>query len=127
MIISALCFGTNVTIGKYAIIHSNPFFFTWYYCVVMSAGLLPFVNRKELTRFENYRSKYILPIGILFTLGGLSYNLALTFAPSSYVASAERISMIFGVIYGKIFFKERIKKAFPATVLMIIGIFLLTL
>ncbi len=127
MILSAFCYGINVAIGKYAIVHSNPFFFTWYYCVVMSLGLLPFVRKKELVKVSNYKSKYIVPIGILFSLGGLSYNLALTFAPSSYVASAERISMIFGVIYGKIFFKEKIKRAFPATILMVIGVFLLTL
>ncbi len=127
MILSALCFGLNIPIGKFAIVNSNPFFFTWFYCIVMTVGLLPFINRRELLNIKNYKNPYIIPIGFLFTLGGLFYNTALNVYPSPYVSAVERISIIFSVIYGKIFFKEDIKKSFFASIFMIFGVILISI
>ncbi len=126
MLISSICFGLNIPAGKFAIINSNPYFFTWYYCLVMSIGLLPFVSIKEILKTSNYKNKYIIPIGVLFVTGGLLYNMALSLTPSPYVASVERTAIIFSVFYGKIFFGEEIRRSFAGSLLMLVGIVFIT-
>ena len=122
MLISAFCFGINVPVGKFAIISSNPYFFTWYYCLVMSVGLLPFLRGEEILNAKNYKNVYILPIGLLFSLGGILYNMALGLSPSPYISAVERTAIIFSIVYGKIFFGEEIKKSFAGSILMILGV-----
>ena len=121
MLISALLFGLSVVIGKLVIVESNPFFFSWYYSLVMSFGLLPLVGRKELLRKENYRNPLNIPMGILFSLGMLTYSWAMIYTYASYVASVERIAIVLDVIYGKLFFGERIERSFWGSLLMVGG------
>jgi len=126
MLGSALLFGFNVVIGKLAITHSNPYFFAWYYCLIMSLGLVPFVGLKEVFSLKNYRNPLNIPMGILFSLGMVTYTAALTFTYTSYVASVERLAIILDVIYGKLFFGEEIRRSFWGALLMVSGAVLLS-
>ncbi|WP_457600158.1 DMT family transporter, partial [Hydrogenivirga sp.] len=126
MLGSALLFGFNVVIGKLAITHSNPYFFAWYYCLVMSFGLVPFMGLKEVFSLKNYRNPLNIPMGILFSLGMVTYTAALTFTYTSYVASVERLAIILDVIYGKLFFGEAIRRSFWGALLMVLGAVLLS-
>ncbi len=122
MILSALLFGFNVVLGKFVIVESNPFFFSWYYCVAMTLGLIPLVGFKELLRKENYMNPLNLPMGVLFSLGMVTYSWAMVYTYASYVASVERVAIILDVLYGKVFFGERIRKgSFLGSVLMVTG------
>lgn len=125
MFLSAMLFGFSVVVGKLVIIESNPFFFSWYYCLVMSLGLLPFVGLRELLSLRNYTNPLNVPIGILFTLGMLTYTLALMHTLTSYVVSVERLAIILDVLYGRIFFGERIRRSFWGALLMVSGAVLL--
>ncbi len=126
MLLSALLFGFSVVVGKLVIVESNPFFFSWYYCLVMSFGLLPFVGMKELLNVRNYANPLNIPIGILFTLGMLTYSLALLHTLTSYVVSIERLAIILDVLYGRIFFGERIRRGFWGALLMVFGAVLMS-
>ena len=125
MLISAMFFGFNVVVGKFVITQSNPFFFSWYYCVVMSFGLIPFVGVRELLNKKNYRNPLNLPMGIFFSLGMVTYTAALLYTFTSYVASIERLAIILDVLYGKLFFGEEIRRGFWGALLMVSGAVLL--
>ncbi len=125
MLLSATLFGFSVVVGKLVIIESNPFFFSWYYCLVMSVGLLPLVGIRELLNPRNYMNPLNVPMSILFTLGMLTYTLALTHTLTSYVVSVERLAIILDVLYGRIFFGERIRRSFWGALLMVSGAVLL--
>ncbi|NPA33104.1 MAG: DMT family transporter [Aquificae bacterium] len=122
---SSFLFGVNVALGKLSVLGSNQFFFAWYYCAVMSVALLPFIRRfprpSELVRKE------FLFVGLFFSLGMLFYSWAYLYTYASYVAALERLSIALDVLYGRLIFHERVKGAFRATALMLLGALLLTL
>ena len=127
MLLSAVCFGLNVVIGKLSIVESNAFFFSWYYTLLMSFGLLVFVKPKEVIKPENYKHKEVPFLGLFFALGELFYNLALLYTLSSYVASVERFSLLLTLLYGKLFFKEKAERLALPALLMVLGGILLAL
>ncbi|MDQ7082221.1 MAG: hypothetical protein Q9N34_03950 [Aquificota bacterium] len=57
----------------------------------------------------------------------VTYSWAMIYTHASYVASVERIAIILDVIYGKIFFGERIRRSFWGSVLMVTGAVVLSL
>ena len=121
MLISTALFGFNVVLGKASVIESNGLFFSWYYCVLMGLGSLLFVRPYYVIRLDNYKHWEIPALGFFFAIGDVLYNLALLFTLSSYVASAERLSLLFALIYGKIFLGESLNRAFLPAILMIVG------
>jgi len=127
ILLSAMMFGFSVVVGKLAITDSNPFFFSWYYCLVMSFGLIPFVGKEGLVGSRNYRNPLNIPMGILFSLGMITYAAALEITLTSYVASIERLAIILDVIYGKVFFGEDIRRGLWGAVPMVLGAILLSL
>lgn len=121
MLISTALFGFNVVLGKASVIESNGLFFSWYYCVLMSLGSLLFVKPSHIIKLQNYKSWEIPTIGFFFALGDVLYNLALFFTLSSYVASAERLSLLFALIYGRVFLGESLNKALIPALFMMVG------
>jgi len=120
---SAALFGLNVVVGKVAVQASNQFFFSWYYSLVMSFGVLPFVKR--FPPKERLKDPLFLAVGACFAGGMLFYAWGYLYAYASYVASAERLGVILDVLYGKLFFKERVRRAFAGALLMAAGAVLL--
>ncbi|QID32997.1 DMT family transporter [Pampinifervens florentissimum] len=121
MILSTVFFGFNVVIGKASIIESNSLFFSWFYTLCMSFGTLVFVKPSEVFRKENYKHWEIPLLGFLFAVGDALYNLALLLTLSSYVASAERLSLLIAILYGKVLLKEETKRVVFPALLMIAG------
>ena len=125
-LLSSLLFGINVVIGKIAVIGSNQFFFAWYYCLVMSFALIPFV--KKFPEFRKSIKEYeFTVVGMLFSLGMVFYTWAYIYTYASYVAAIERLAILLDVIYGRIFFGEKIRNALKASFIMILGALLLSL
>ncbi len=124
-LLSAALFGFNVVIGKIAVVSSNQFFFAWYYCVVMSFGLLPFV--KEFQPPQVIIKERIFPvIGILFSLGMVFYTWAYIYTYASYVAALERLAILLDILYGKVFFYEEVRYTLRASIFMVLGAILLS-
>ncbi len=121
MLLSTAIFGFNVIIGKLSVVESNGLFFSWYYCLLMGFGSLIFVKPHHLVKLENYKHWEVPAVGLFFALGDVLYNLALLYTLSSYVASAERLSLLIAIMYGRIFLGENLGKALLPAILMIIG------
>jgi len=125
-LLSSFLFGVNIVIGKIAVVNSNQYFFSWYYCLVMSFALLPFVKRFNLkSSFSDWKLFGI--VGLFFSLGMLFYTWAYIYTYASFVAATERLAILLDVLYGRVFFKEKVKNAFSASVIMLLGVFLLSL
>lgn len=119
MLFSTALFGFNVVLGKLSVIESNGFFFSWFYALCMSLGTLLFVKSSELRKGENYKHKELPLLGLFFAMGDVLYNLALLFTLSSYVASAERVSLLVVLLYSKFLLKEETKAlVFPALLML---------
>ncbi|NPB08233.1 MAG: DMT family transporter, partial [Aquificae bacterium] len=124
-LLSAFLFGVNVVIGKIAVVESNQFFFAWYYCLVMSFGLLPFVKRFPQKR--ELLNPLFPVIGFFFSAGMVTYTWAYLYTYASYVASLERTAILLDVLYGRLIFGEKVRNAFRASLMMLSGTVLLTL
>jgi len=111
----------GVVLGKASVIESNGLFFSWYYCVLMGLGSLLFVRPYYVIRLDNYKHWEIPALGFFFAIGDILYNMALLFTLSSYVASAERLSLLFALMYGRIFLGESLNRAFLPAILMMVG------
>lgn len=124
-LLSAALFGFNVVIGKIAVVSSNQFFFAWYYCVIMSLALLPFVKEFQPPQVI-IKERIFLAIGVLFSLGMIFYTWAYIYTYASYVAALERLAILLDILYGRIFFKEEIRYALRASIFMVSGAILLS-
>jgi len=127
MIISTSLFGFNTVLGKFVVINSNPFFFSWYYTFCMSFGTLLLVDRHHIIRGESYKDKRFVVLGVFFALGTLLYNSALLYAPVSYVAAIERVSLLLSMVYSRIFLGETVSHLLPGASFMLIGSLLLSM
>jgi len=121
LLISTFFFGFNVVIGKASIIESNSFFFSWFYALCMSFGTLVFVKPSQIIKKENYKHWEIPLLGLFFAIGDILYNLALLLTLSPYVASAERLSLLVAIFYGRVFLKEETRGIVLPAFLMIVG------
>lgn len=121
MLFSTALFGFNVVLGKASIMESNSLFFSWFYTLCMSLGTLLFVKPSEVLKKENYTHWEVPLLGLFFAIGDVLYNLALFFTLSSYVASAERLSLLVVLLYGKLFLRERAEKILLPALLMVAG------
>lgn len=130
MIIVAFIFSITSNLGKLAVIHSSPLFFTAVYFPLLALAIFP------MCLWKNYgKIKKLILHGKLFGLIGLSmacvsitHYLAINIAAVPYVISLKRTSLLIGVIYGAIWFKEtNIKERLIGSIIMTAGVLIITL
>lgn len=130
MIIVSFIFSITSTLGKLAILHSNPLFFGAVYYIILGIIFTPiaFIKSKEgFTGFFKISKSYFL-IGFFIALMIISHCLAIQLVEVSYMISIKRSSLIFSIIYGWLIFKEEnIKEKFIGSLLMLIGMVLIIL
>jgi len=67
-------------------------------------------------------------IGLVVALAVITHLLAVSRIEVPYVISVKRTSLLFGILYGALWFKEtNIKERFIGGIIMIIGISIITL
>jgi uncharacterized membrane protein len=129
MIIVAFTFSIGVCFGKIAIQHSDPIFFSIVYSFLLSFFLFLVISFKTKRFFSKAISRPVpfLLIGILITIMVITHVKAINLVEVSYMISVKRLSIIFGVIYGVVFFKEtNIKERFLGATVMVSGIIMIT-
>ena len=129
MLIVALLFSFSAVIGKKAIMHSSPLFFTMTFFAVLSFLSVLALLALGKIRLKTYRDDWAkgMVAGVLFFIHALTHGLAISMVKASYMISVKRLSALIGIIYGRLFFKEKyIGLRFAAAGLMVAGAVLIT-
>ncbi len=125
MIIVSFIYSITSTLGKIAVIHSSPILFGAIYSLLLSIALLPFVLLSKKRSLETFKLKpalFIL-IGAASSIMMLSHWNAIIMTDVSYMIAIKRTSMIFSVLLGWMFFKEKnLRERIVGTLLIIVGV-----
>src|SRR4030067_407709 len=111
MIGVALIYSLTSTLGKVAIQHSSPLFFGSTYFTSFALFFAPIAfykqNKHKGVKIEGKTIRSVILPGIFYSLMVISHMIAISLAKVAYVISVKRMSLIIGILYGYLFFKER--------------------
>ncbi len=123
----AFLYSLTSIIGKKLVLHSNPLFFSVYYSFIMSIATSPFGIKAIKTKKAKITMSVVLS-GVFYGIMILFHMLAIKTALVSYMIGLKRLSGVFSVVLGAMFFKEEhIKERFTGAMLMVAGAILITL
>ena len=128
MIAVALIYSVTSTLGKVAVQHSSPLFFSFFYPFILTVVLTAFMAGKGTLKTVFSRPTVFLPIGLFTALMISTHYMAISLTNVSYMIAVKRMSVIFSVIYGKLLFKEAdIKERLLGSSMMVTGAALIVL
>lgn len=130
MIAVAFIYSITSNLGKVAVLHSSPLFFAVTYTTIFSLFFLPYVIFKErkIVAVIKARIPLFLLIGFIFAIMVTAHFSAIRLANVSYMISVKRTSLIFSVLFGWLVFKEEhIRERLLGSLVMVIGVALITL
>jgi drug/metabolite transporter (DMT)-like permease len=131
MLIVAFLYAITSVLGKLAVRHSNPLFFASFYFIVhgvFASLVLTLFFRAYPWRVVQESPKGVFLVGLTQTAMVITHMWAISLAPAAYMIAVKRLSVLFGVLMGGIFFKEEdlASRLFGAS-LMLAGVFLIAL
>jgi drug/metabolite transporter (DMT)-like permease len=132
MIIVALIYAFTSSLGKMAIEHSSAVFFGVAYIaalVILFAPLALYNGRDELKLiFKNGALKSSILPGLFSSLMIITHMIAMSMTKVAYMVSVKRLSLLIGVFYGFVLFKEKgMKERLAGAILMISGFVVIVL
>jgi len=132
MIVVALIYSFTSPLGKRAIEHSSPIFFGATYITLLVIVLTPialYKGRDELRFiFNNGALRTSILPGFLQSAMIISHMIAMSMTKVAYMIAVKRLSLLIGIFYGYLFFKESgIKERMLGTILMLTGFVLIVL
>lgn len=128
----ALIYSVTATLGKMAIEHSSPVFFGVTYNAALAIAITPLALYKNrgAWRLQSHRAAIagsLLP-GFCHAAGILAHMIAISLTQVAYMISVKRLSLLMGVVYGWLLFKEtNIRERLTGTILMVGGFVLIVL
>ena len=123
MIGVALIYSITSSLGKMAIEHSSPLFFgaTYFAAIVLLFTPIALYKGRSAWGGQRLPQALLLP-GIFYSLMVVSHMVAMSIAKVAYVISVKRMSLLIGVFYGYLFFKEKnIRERLSGAMLMFVG------
>jgi uncharacterized membrane protein len=126
MITVALIYSVTATLGKLAIQHSSALFFGIVYYSALAIAMAPpaIIKNREKIRVlprEGTIAASVLP-GFCHAMSIGAHMIAISLTQVAYMIAVKRLSLLIGVLFGYLFFKEtNIRERFAGTLLMIIG------
>ncbi|MFO0793517.1 MAG: DMT family transporter [Candidatus Brocadiaceae bacterium] len=129
MILVAFIYSITSNLGKMAILHSSPLFFSATYLPMLAIAAFPVLMWKNQGRPKIVFSHVGLfsLIGLAVALSTIAHFLAVNLIEVSYVISVKRTSLLFGIMYGALWFKEKnITERLIGGIVMIIGVIIIT-
>jgi drug/metabolite transporter (DMT)-like permease len=128
MLLVSFIYSITSVIGKVGVLHSNPYFFGSTYFITLTLLLvllmpfMPGVTVKRLTRFPLKG----MALGGIYALMVFSHMLAISQVEAAYMVSVKRISLLFGILYGAWWFREKsIGERLFGAIIMLAGVFLI--
>ncbi len=126
MFAAAAIYSLISTLGKICILKSDPFFFAATYYTAVALVLMVYMASKQ--KLSGLFNRDLFISGSLFALMILLHVTGLKMTYESYLVSVKRASILFSIILGMVFFRERnIAQRFFGAFIMITGILLLSL
>ena len=130
MLIVAFIFSFAAVVGKKGILHSSPLYFTISFFVAFNLIIiicLLAVKKIHLKTYTVQPGKGLVA-GTLLFLHAISHGFAISLTKAAYMISIKRLSILFGVIFGAVIFKERnIRFRLAGATLMLSGAALIIL
>lgn len=129
MIAVAFLYSITSNLGKIAILHSDPIFFAAFYPTILAITLFPLLVLKSGTGLKQMFSSPTLFafVGISNILMFITHNLAIRLIEVPYMLSVKRTSLIMGVFYGWILFREtNVGERLLGSLVMLLGVVLIT-
>jgi drug/metabolite transporter (DMT)-like permease len=132
MLAVALIYSVTATLGRLAIAHSSPLFFGIVYYSALAIAIAPlalFKNREKIRVWPRKGAikASVLP-GFFHATSIVAHMIAISLTQVAYMISVKRLSLLMGVLYGYMLFKEtNIRERLAGTLLMIIGFALIVL
>jgi drug/metabolite transporter (DMT)-like permease len=105
----ALIYSFTAALFKKAVLHSDPAFFGVFYPVLLSGVMLggyPLMRRPGGVGLRSIWGWGLL-LGFFMALSILTVARGLTLAPAAYMISVKRLSLLFSVLLGGMWLKER--------------------
>lgn len=130
MLIVAFLFSISANLTKIGVIMSNPVYFVFFTFLFASVILVALFFRKLIAYRKSIieNSRHFLLIGIVTALSELLATTAFNLTIVPYVISLKRTSILFSVLFGFLFFKEKnFNEKIAGTLLMFIGATLIIL
>ena len=131
MLFVAFIYSITSVLGKLAILHSNPIFFASFYFIahgLFSTFILSFLFKINPVEIIKKSTKGVILVGITQSLMVITHMWAISLAPAALMIAVKRMSVLFGVLIGCIFFKEPgLSFRLFGACLMVSGVFLICL
>ena len=131
MLIVAFIYSITSVLGKLAILHSNPIFFASFYFIVhglFSTLILSVLFRINPIEIVKKSKKGVILVGVTQSFTVITHMWAISLAPAALMIAVKRMSVLFGVLIGCIFFKEPgLSFRLFGACLMVSGVFLICL
>lgn len=123
MLVVAAIYSITSVLGRLIIEHSSATYFALHYSVVMSLVLMPAGLRCPAPRSRSpRRSLALLGVGVFFALMVLTHMLAIARGTVAYAIALKRLSGVFAVGYGALWFGERrLPQRLTGSMLMALG------
>ncbi len=129
MLLVAFIWSIGANVDKVGVSNSSPFF--WLTMIYLCTGVImtPVVlwHTKSPTEIPRHL-KHLVVIGFFMAMAGMSQMTAITMTLVPYVISVKRTSILMGVIFGTLIFKEKgLRERLSGVIIMIVGVVLITL
>ena len=125
MLLTSLIYSFTATLGKLAIEHSSPQFFAVTYFLIFSLllfFLFPFIPGTKIGNLVRRPFPGIMA-GLVLAVMIFSHTLAISLIQAAYMLSVKRSSLLFAVLFGAVFFKEKnIKERMLGASIMMTGV-----
>jgi drug/metabolite transporter (DMT)-like permease len=130
MLIVAFAYSLGAVFGKQAIVHSSPLFFAVTFFTVLNLLLLAVFwvcGQIRLGAFGARKHEGVAA-GLLFFAHIILHAFAISLTKAAYMISVKRLSVIIGLLYGGVIFKEKnLKVRTIGTLLMVAGAVIITI
>ncbi|MDP2643569.1 MAG: DMT family transporter [Desulfobacterales bacterium] len=130
MLIVAFAYSLGAVFGKQAIMHSSPLFFSITFFSTINLLLLALFRISGKIKLQTFRANKQKGVvaGLLFFLHLLLHSFAISLTKAAYMISIKRLSIVLGLIYGGVVFKEKnIAMRTIGALLMVTGAMMITI
>jgi|WetSurMetagenome_2_1015567.scaffolds.fasta_scaffold13102_3 drug/metabolite transporter (DMT)-like permease len=129
MLSISFLYAFTAPLGKIAVLHSNPWFFAAVYNLVLTVAIVmlwPVAGNEKGAPGIFSRPGPMLLLGLVASVENFCHMMAIAQVEAAYMIAIKRLSLLFGVLYGAVWFgEEKIAERLAGAAIMVAGVFLI--